>query len=180
MGIKAELRKHGMSGSAFATVAARKVVSSALVLAVTVSLMAVGASSDASSLNPERASSERSQNMKIKIKIADKIVTAALLDNETARDFIALLPLNLSMNDLFGREKFGNLPKVLSEKGPRTHSYEVGDIAYWSPAHDVAIYYRQDGESIPSPGIIKIGKIDAGTEAFNVAGSAKVTIELAK
>lgn len=84
------------------------------------------------------------------------------------------------MNDLFGREKFAHLPKALSENGPRTHSYQVGDIAYWSPSHDIAFYYRQDGESIPSPGIISIGKIDAGTEAFNVPGSVKVTIELTK
>ena len=118
--------------------------------------------------------------MKINLRIANKVVTATLVDNETARDFISLLPLNLSMNDLFGREKFGHLPKALSEKGPRTHSYKVGDIAYWSPAHDVAIYYRQDGESIPSPGIIPIGKIDGGTAVFNVPGSVKVTIELAK
>jgi hypothetical protein len=69
--------------------------------------------------------------------------------------------------------------KALSEKGPRTHSYQVGYIAYWSPAH-LAIYYWQDGESIPSPGIIPIGKIDAGTEAFNVPGSVKVTVEIAK
>lgn len=118
--------------------------------------------------------------MKINIRIASKVVTATLVDNETARDFISLLPLNLSMDDLFGREKFGHLPKALSEKGPRTHTYKVGDIAYWSPARDFAIYYRQDGESIPSPGIIRIGEIDAGTEAFNVPGSVKVTIELAK
>ena len=84
------------------------------------------------------------------------------------------------MNDLFGREKFGNLPKALSENGPRTHSYEVGDIAYWSPDHDVAIYYRQDGDSIPSPGVIPVAKIDAGTEAFHVPGPVKVIIELAK
>jgi hypothetical protein len=31
-----------------------------------------------------------------------------------------------------------------------------------------------------SPGIIPIAKIDAGTEAFNVPGSMKVNIELAK
>jgi Uncharacterized conserved protein len=170
-----------MNRSTLATFVARKVLSSMLVLAVT-GLMAIGRSraSDASSWNPERASSERSQNMKIKISVAGKVLTATLVDNETARDFVSLLPLNLSLNDLFGREKFGNLPKALSEKGPRTHAYEVGDIAYWSPAHDVAIYYRQDSESIPSPGIIPIGKIDGGTEVFNVPASVKVTIELAK
>ena len=104
----------------------------------------------------------------------------AKADNATARDFASVLPLKVSMYDLFGREKYGDLPKALSENGPRRNQYEVGDIAYWSPDHQFAIYYRQDGESIPSPGIIPIARIDAGTEAFNVSGSVKVTIELAK
>jgi hypothetical protein len=62
------------------------------------------------------------------------------------------------MKGLFGRGKYANLPRALSEKGPRTKLYEVGEIAYWSPSHDVAIYYRQHGESIPSPGVIPIAK----------------------
>jgi hypothetical protein len=134
---------------------------------------------DASGRNPQQASSERNR-MKINIKIGGKILTASLADNATAQDFVSILPLKISLSDLFGREKYASLPKALSEKGPRTKRYEVGDIAYWSPSHDVAIYYRQDGESIPSPGIIPIAKIDAGVEAFNLPGSVKVTIELAK
>ena len=133
-----------------------------------------------SSSNPQRTSSERSQNVKIKINIGGKILTATLADNATARYFASVLPLNVSMNDLFGREKYGDLPKALSENGPRKSKYEVGDIAYWSPDHQFAVYYHQDGEAIPSPGIIPIAKIDAGSEAFNVRGSVKVTIELAK
>jgi hypothetical protein len=72
------------------------------------------------------------------------------------------------------------MPKAISTEGERAHTYEVGEIAYWFPGPDGAIYYRQDGESIPSPGIIPIEKIDAGAEAFNVPGSVKVTVELAK
>jgi hypothetical protein len=135
---------------------------------------------NASSPNPQRVSSQRSSHMKININIAGKILTATLADNATARDFASVLPLTVSMNDLFGREKYGDLPKALSENGPRKNRYEVGEIAYWSPDRQFAVYYHQDGESIPSPGIIPIAKIDAGTEAFNVLGSVKVTIELAK
>jgi hypothetical protein len=115
-------------------------------------------------------------NMKIRLRIENRILTATLIDNTTARDFISLLPLTLTMDDLFRREKYGPLPRALS-KGERTHSYEVGDIGYWSPGPDVAIYYRNDGGQIPDPGIILIGKIDSGIEAFNVAGSVNVTIE---
>jgi len=124
--------------------------------------------------------SERTTNMKIRISIADKVVIATVADNATARDFVSVLPLSMSMKDLFGREKYGDLPKALSENGPRKKTYEVGEIAYWSPDHQFAVYYHQDGESIPSPGVIPIAKIDAGVEGFNVPGSVKVTIAIAK
>jgi hypothetical protein len=116
--------------------------------------------------------------MKIRLKVGNKVLTATLADNKTARDFVSLLPLTLTMNDLFGREKFGHLPRAISEEGKRTHTCAIGDIAYWSPGPDVAIYYQQDGEKIPDPGIIAIGKIDSGVETLNVRGSVKVTMEL--
>ena len=116
--------------------------------------------------------------MKIRITVEDKVLTATLLDNKTAQDFVSLLPLALSMNDLFGREKYGHLPRALSDEGKRTRTYEVGDIVYWSPGPDVAIYYRHDGQAIPAPGIIVIGKIDSRVEALDVPGSLRVTVEL--
>src|SRR5438132_10095303 len=118
--------------------------------------------------------------MKIRLKIADKEITATLIDSETTRDFVSLLPLTLTMNDLFGREKFFHLPRAISGGGKRTRTYEVGDVIYWSPGSDVAVYYRHDGQSIPSPGIIAIGKIDSGVEALDVPGSVRATIELIK
>ena len=116
--------------------------------------------------------------VKIKLTTDNTILTATLADNRTARDFASLLPLTLTMNDLFGREKFGHLPRAISDKGKRTHTYEIGDIAYWSPGPDVAIYYHHDGEQIPDPGIIVIGKIDSGVAPLNVRGSVKVAMEL--
>lgn len=116
--------------------------------------------------------------MKITLKIGDKTLAATLIDSKTSRDFVSLLPLTLTMNDLFGREKFAHLPRAISTEGKRTHASEVGNIAYWSPGSDVAVFYRNDGEKIPNPGLIIIGNIDSGMEAFNVPGSVKVQIEL--
>jgi hypothetical protein len=159
-----------MARSSFSKFAVDKLRLASLTLAVGLVL----------SLITQRASSEGMQNMKININVSGKTATATLMDNPTAKDFVSLLPLSMSMKDLFGREKFGHLQKALSEKGPTTNTYEVGDIAYWSPAHDLAIYYHQDGASIPSPGVIPIAKINGGTEVFNVPGSVKVSIESAK
>src|SRR5947209_19379863 len=117
--------------------------------------------------------------MKIRLTLDNgKAITATLIDSETTRDFVSLLPLTLTMNDLFGREKFGHLPRSISEGGKRTRTYEVGQVIYWSPGPDVAIFYRHGGQSIPSPGIIVIGKIDSGIDVLNVPGSVKVTIDL--
>ena len=116
--------------------------------------------------------------MKIRLRIGNRPLTGTLIDSKTAQDFVSLLPITLTMNDLFGREKFAHLPQAISTEGKRTHTYEVGDIAYWSPGPDVAIYYQHDGEKIPNPGIIVIGKLDSGVDAFNVPGSAEVKIEV--
>jgi hypothetical protein len=134
--------------------------------------------SSASSKMPTELSTQQANSMKINIKVRDKVITATLIDNPTTRDFISLLPLTLTMNDLFGREKFAHLPRAISEEGKRTKTYDIGDLLYWSPGSDVAIFYRHDGQEIPDPGIIAIGKIDAGVEAFNVPGSFNVTVEL--
>lgn len=117
--------------------------------------------------------------MKIRLKVGDRELTGRLLDNETARDFASLLPLTLRMSDLFRREKYGHLPRALATGGERTHSYEVGQLAYWSPGPDVAIFYRHDGEAIPDPGIIVLGCVDSGVEALQVSEAVSVGFEVA-
>jgi hypothetical protein len=118
--------------------------------------------------------------MKLRLTVNDKNLSARVIDSPTARDFIALLPLTITMNDLFKREKFGNLSRSISTDGKRTHIYALGDIAYWPPGPDVAIYYDHDGERIPDPRIIVIGKVTSGLNTLDVPGAVSVIIELGK
>jgi hypothetical protein len=113
----------------------------------------------------------------MRITIGNRSIQAMLADSDAARDFASLLPLTFAMNDLFRREKFATLPRAISERGKRTHEYAVGTIGYWPPGPDVAIFYRQDGERIPDPGLIVIGRIKAGVEAFAVPAAIRATIE---
>jgi hypothetical protein len=156
----------------------------ALALAVALGHGACGADNSATSgpspEPPTETSPERTDGMKIRLEFEDTVLTATLTDSETTRDFVSLLPLTLTMNDLFGREKFAHLPRAISNEGEPTHTYEVGDVAYWPPGPDVAIFYRHDGQEIPEPGIIVIGKIDSGVEALDVASPVRVTVELAE
>ena len=115
--------------------------------------------------------------MKIAFKGEDVKVTATLIDSGASREFSALLPLTLKFKDLFQREKYAHLPRAIVAQGKRTYTYEVGDIAYWPPSTDLAVYYRSDGEPLPEPGITVLGRIDSGAETFAFAGSKSVTIE---
>src|SRR2546427_4021439 len=88
--------------------------------------------------------------MKMNIRTRDTVLTATLLGSKAARDFASLLPLTLTMQDLFRREKYAQLPRPISEEGKRKHAFEVGEIAYWPPGPDVAVFYRDDGQTIPT------------------------------
>lgn len=157
-----------------------------LALAVAVTIHAAGDLTDAVShgprVQPARtvATSEKVNEMKIRLQVGATSLTATLLDSKASRDFASLLPLSLTMNDLFRREKYGHLPRSISGEGRRSHAYEVGQIAYWTPGPDVAVYYRQGGQPIPDPGIIILGTIDSNVEVFDVPGATKVTIERVK
>ena len=89
--------------------------------------------------------------MRIRLTAGEIVLYATLDDNATARDFASLLPLTLQMNDLLEREKYGRLPRSLAAGGKPQSSYEIGNIVYWSPGPDIAIYYDHDGQSIPRP-----------------------------
>jgi hypothetical protein len=66
--------------------------------------------------------------MKIGLAVEDTALTATLIDSETTKDFVSLVPPTLSMNDLFRREKFAHFPLAISEGSKRSHTYEVSNL----------------------------------------------------
>jgi hypothetical protein len=121
-------------------------------------------------------------SVKIRITINNRVVTATMFDNVTAREFIALLPFTMTLNDYAQREKYGHCAKPLTEVAAgRQKPYKVGDIGYWSPNSDFAVFYRHDGSVMPEPGITMIGTVDGNSvEAFNVTGRVTATFEVIK
>lgn len=116
--------------------------------------------------------------MKISLKLQDKTLTATLYDTPTAREFATMLPLTLTLEDYSKTEKISDLPKKLTKEGaPAGADPSVGDIAYYAPWGNLALFYKDFGYS---NGLIILGKLDGGAEALNVPGSVKVTIEVAK
>lgn len=101
---------------------------------------------------------------RIRIRMGDQAVSATLNNSEAGRDFAAMLPLTIQMDDHLRREKTGVIPRALSEKTQGSRTYELGDLGYWRPRNTFVIFYRQDGLTIPGPGIVRLGKVDSGVE----------------
>lgn len=118
---------------------------------------------------------EEAGTMKIRLIIDGKAMTATLADNATARDFVSLLPLTLTLEDYGSTEKIAYLPKKLSTAGaPAGVDPDVGDITYYAPWGNLAIFHRDFGYS---KDLIKLGRLDSDVGALAGRGAVKVTIE---
>ncbi len=113
--------------------------------------------------------------MRIRLSTAGGELTATLLDNTASRDFAAQLPLDLTLRDYAGTEKVSDLPTELSTAdAPDGIDPEIGDITYYAPWGNLAIFYRDFGYS---RGLIKLGSIDSGADLL-ASLHGEVTIEV--
>lgn len=116
--------------------------------------------------------------MKISLTLGDTVLSATLVDSKTTRDFISLLPLTLTLEDYAGTEKVSDLPRRLSTEGaPSGSDPSIGDITYYAPWGNLAIFYRDFGYA---SGLVILGQLEGGIEAFDVPDSVDVTIKLAE
>ena len=127
-------------------------------------------------VNSTQSQNMEINSMKISIKVNEKKLTATMVYSRTTTDFLNLLPLQLTLEDYAGTEKVSNLPKKLSTQGsPAGSDPSIGDITYYAPWGNLAIFYKDFGYA---NGLIILGSTDNYSDAFNVNGSLNVTIEL--
>ncbi len=114
--------------------------------------------------------------MQIRLTSNGQTITARLDDNATSRDFVSLLPMNITLNDYASTEKISYLPRKLSEVGaPAGCDPSRGDLAYYAPWGNLAIFYKDAGYA---DGLIKLGSIESGIRMLDVPGSLTVTIKV--
>lgn len=117
-------------------------------------------------------------SMKIAIEVEGATIMAVLDNSTAARDFASLLPLTLTLDDYNLTEKISYLPRKLSiESAPAGFDPLPGDLTYYAPWGNLAIFYKDFGYSA---GLVKLGAIVSGGEALDVPGSLKATIRPAK
>jgi hypothetical protein len=103
-------------------------------------------------------------------------VTMTLDDSAASRDFVSLLPLEITLEDYAATEKVSDLPRRLSISGaPAGTTPVTGDVTYYAPWGNLAIFYKNFGYA---KGLVKLGTIDSGMEALRRAASLKTTLRL--
>ena len=143
-----------------------------IVSAITVAAMTASADQAAAQGAPD----QQVRAMRIRIDIDGTVITATLEDSATARDFASLLPLTLTLRDYAATEKISGLPRRLSTQGaPPGFDPSAGDIAYYAPWGNLAIFYRDFRHST---GLIKLGAIESGGELMSRPGPLRARIEL--
>jgi hypothetical protein len=116
-----------------------------------------------------------SKPMKIRLIVDGTAVPATLDASPSGRDFATLLPLTLTLTDYGDVEKISDLPRALSKEGaPAGMDPEVGDITYYAPWGNLAIFVK---DFSPSRGLIRLGRLDGDISPLKRKGALSVRIE---
>jgi hypothetical protein len=104
------------------------------------------------------------------LRFDDHTVTATLADTPASRDFAANLPVSLVLRDAWGQAKTGRLPHPVQVEGTaRVTKPMTGGIYYWPDTGTLALYYDDLGQSVPPPGLIRLGAVDTGMDEITDA-----------
>jgi hypothetical protein len=134
------------------------------------------ASKAASTAAPDRTALAKEQPMRIRIIAKDQSFIAVLEDSEAARDFVSLLPIEVTLDDYNQTEKVADLPRRLSTAGaPDGADPVVGDIAYYAPWGNLALYYR---DFAYSRGLVRLGRLQGDAAALGAMRPGKARIEI--
>ncbi|WP_399082884.1 cyclophilin-like fold protein [Streptomyces sp. BBFR2] len=125
---------------------------------------------------PSSPATGRSTAMNIRVTLDDRPVDATLNDSPAARDFAELLPLTLNLTDFHGTERIADLPRALRTAGaPEPAAAEPGDIAYYAPWGNLALFHRNGPAA--SADLLILGHLDVSADRLGQA--ERITIEAA-
>jgi hypothetical protein len=113
---------------------------------------------------------------RIRLDLDGESFVAVLNDSAAARDFCALLPLDLTLDDYAATEKISDLPRHLSTTGaPVGAAGVIGTIAYYSPWGNLAIFYR---DAAYASGLVILGQIDGDVAVLPSRARMRARIQI--
>ena len=107
--------------------------------------------------------------MEVIMRIQDDVYSVTLNNTRAAKYFAAMMPITLTLEDYAGSEKISNLPSRLDRSdSPAGTDAKKGDIAYYAPWGNIALFY---GDAGYAHGLVALGKIDEGSEILSIYGN---------
>ena len=114
----------------------------------------------------------------IKMTFAGNEIYGEILNTQSGKEFLSQLPASLKFEDYNSTEKISYLSKKLSAQGePEGFTPKKGDISYYVPWGNLAIFYR---DFRYSRSLIKIGELNDIDKLANMQGDFEVRIEIVK
>ena len=112
----------------------------------------------------------------IKMTFAGNEIYGEILNTRSGKEFLSQLPATLKFEDYNSTEKISYLQSKLSGQGePEGFTPKRGDISYYMPWGNLAIFYR---DFRYSRSLIKIGTLNDIDKLENMRGSFEVKIEV--
>jgi len=112
--------------------------------------------------------------MRIRLLVGEQTATATLHDTPIARDFASMLPLTLQFEQ-YADERIAYLPRKLNREGaPSGMTPKTGDLTYYAPWGNLAIFMRDFRHS---NGLLPLGRIDDGLSILQPTTPFSVHIE---
>ena len=118
------------------------------------------------------------QNTRIKLTFNNNEIYAVITNSNAGNDFLSLLPMNLKIEDFNNTEKISYLSKKLNTQNePDGITPKAGDITYYAPWGNLAIFYKNFRYS---NNLIYLGKFENASDISklsNMKGDFDIRIE---
>ena len=115
-------------------------------------------------------------SMKINLTINGNNFTATLDDNETTRELLSRLPLEVSMSELNGNEKYYYFDESLPTNSYRPGNISTGDIMLYG--NDCLVIFYEEFATPYS--YTRVGKIDNVDNLKDALGNGNVNVMISK
>lgn len=111
----------------------------------------------------------------IKMTFNGNEIRGEIENTRSGKEFLSQLPITLKFEDYNSTEKISYLPEKISGEGePEGFTPKRGDISYYMPWGNLAIFYR---DFRYSRSLIKIGFLNDIDKLANMKGHFEVKIE---
>lgn len=156
-----------------------KMMATTLLLLFLILVVAGSTQKGSAQSNTGGAMSTDLSGQRVKMIFGQEEIFIRMHDNPTSRDFLKLLPLSLTLEDYHQIEKISYLSrKLTTQDAPGGSDPSVGDLTYYAPWGNLAIFYRDFGYV---NSLIILGQIESGIEKLTKKrGDFDVRLELAE